>query len=314
VPKVSIEEIKNKPVSFSVETIEEKETAPLEEIKPQVIKLSEAEKQAPIETEKELSGIKEEEVQKPEEVIMTEKQFGRKFARFKPKEEKVDKIKEKPKKVSLPEEPSKVYGPGEEVLKVTEERMEEKIKEVPTEKEVKEIKGEKVTGGAEKVEEPSSSIEILLSKLKKEEKPEEKIEQFPITPPSTPVGVKPALKKTFEHGFVSDAESINRIFEILANDENTKKLIISKVFISATGREKVSFEINDQYRLGIIALTPIELRIAEDISKRINAKTSTGEAILIARKIRAGEIVVSDTPAIKNYQGISINRIEDIIN
>ena len=328
VPKVPIEEIKNKPVSFSVETIEEKESVPFEEIKPQIIKLSETEKQAPIKTEKELGIIKEKEAQKPEEVIITEKQFGRKFTRFKPKEEKVEKTKEKLKKVSLPEEPSKVYGQEEEALKVTEEKTEEKIKEVSTEKEKKAIKEEKITepveeiveqipskgGGAGETEEPSSSIEILLSKLKKEEKPEEKIEQFPKAPPSMPVEAKPALKKTFEHGFVSDAESINRIFEILANDENTKKLIIGKVFISATGREKVSFEINNQYRLGIIALTPIELRIAEDISKRINAKTSTGEAILIARKIRALEIVVSDTPEIKNYQGISINRIEDIIN
>jgi len=327
VPKVTIEEISGRPVSFNIDTLEEKEAILVEEEKPRIMKLSETEKQAPVKTDKGVSALKEQEKQKPEEITITEKQFGRKFARFRSKEVK---------KISLPEGLTKTPGQVEEIPQKIEEKAEKPLKEKRIEKEkpvTEELKPiESVEQKAEqapaiseekkkkaeemekeKVEEPLSSIEILLGKLKKEEKPEEKLEQAPEKPVSAPQEIKPVLKKTFEHTFVADAESLNRIFEAIANDENTKKLVISKVFISATEREKINFDINDKYRLGLIALTPIELRIAEDIGKRINAKAGTGEAILIARKIRALDVVVSDRPALTNYQGILINKIEDIV-
>ena len=327
VPKVTIEEISGRPVSFNIDTLEEKEAILVEEEKPRIMKLSETEKQAPVKTDKGVSALKEQEKQKPEEITITEKQFGRKFARFRSKEVK---------KISLPEGLTKTPGQVEEIPQKIEEKAEKPLKEKRIEKEKPvteelkpiesvEQKAEQVPAISEeekkkaeemekeKVEEPLSSIEILLGKLKKEEKPEEKLEQAPEKPVSAPQEIKPVLKKTFEHTFVADAESLNRIFEAIANDENTKKLVISKVFISATEREKINFDINDKYRLGLIALTPIELRIAEDIGKRINAKAGTGEAILIARKIRALDVVVSDRPALTNYQGILINKIEDIV-
>jgi hypothetical protein len=336
VPKVTIEEISGRPVSFNIDTLEEKEAILVEEEKPRIMKLSETEKQAPVKTEKGVSALKEQEKQKPEEITITEKQFGRKFTRFRSKEVKVETSKEEPEKISLPEELAKTSGQVEEIPQKIEEKAEKPLKEKRIEKEkpvTEELKPiESVEQKAEqapaiseekkkkaeemekeKVEEPLSSIEILLGKLKKEEKPEEKLEQAPEKPVSAPQEIKPVLKKTFEHTFVADAESLNRIFEAIANDENTKKLVISKVFISATEREKINFDINDKYRLGLIALTPIELRIAEDIGKRINAKAGTGEAILIARKIRALDVVVSDRPALTNYQGILINKIEDIV-
>jgi len=327
VPKVTIEEISGRPVSFNIDTLEEKEAILVEEEKPRIMKLSETEKQAPVKTDKGVSALKEQEKQKPEEITITEKQFGRKFARFRSKEVK---------KISLPEGLTKTPGQVEEIPQKIEEKAEKPLKEKRIEKEKPvteelkpiesvEQKAEQVPAISEeekkkaeemekeKVEEPLSSIEILLGKLKKEEKPEEKLEQAPEKPVSAPQEIKPVLKKTFKHTFVADAESLNRIFEAIANDENTKKLVISKVFISATEREKINFDINDKYRLGLIALTPIELRIAEDIGKRINAKAGTGEAILIARKIRALDVVVSDRPALTNYQGILINKIEDIV-
>jgi hypothetical protein len=336
VPKVTIEEVSGRPVSFNIDTLEEKEAILVEEEKPRIMKLSETEKQAPVKTEKGVSALKEQEKQKPEEITITEKQFGRKFTRFRSKEVKVETSKEEPEKISLPEELAKTSGQVEEIPQKIEEKAEKPLKEKRIEKEkpvTEELKPiESVEQKAEqapaiseekkkkaeemekeKVEEPLSSIEILLGKLKKEEKPEEKLEQAPEKPVSAPQEIKPVLKKTFEHTFVADAESLNRIFEAIANDENTKKLVISKVFISATEREKINFDINDKYRLGLIALTPIELRIAEDIGKRINAKAGTGEAILIARKIRALDVVVSDRPALTNYQGILINKIEDIV-
>jgi hypothetical protein len=336
VPKVTIEEISGRPVSFNIDTLEEKEAILVEEEKPRIMKLSETEKQAPVKTEKGVSALKEQEKQKPEEITITEKQFGRKFARFRSKEVKVETSKEEPEKISLPEEFAKTSGQVEEILQKIEEKAEKPLKEKRIEKEKpvteelkpiesveqkaeqapaisKEKKKKAEEMEKEKVEEPLSSIEILLGKLKKEEKPEEKLEQALEKPVSAPQEIKPVLKKTFEHTFVADAESLNRIFEAIANDENAKKLVISKVFISATEREKINFDINDKYRLGLIALTPIELRIAEDIGKRINAKAGTGEAILIARKIRALDVVVSDRPALTNYQGILINKIEDIV-
>jgi hypothetical protein len=206
------------------------------------------------------------------------------------------------KEEELAEKPEVIEG----VKEVTEE---EKSPEVPA--------PEAVVPPSEEI----STIEILLSRLKKEEEEKKKEkhgeevapeEVVPIPSAEIPVSKK-VLKKPLEHSFVADAESLNRIFDELSSDDSSRQVLLSRVFLSANERDKLSFEANSNYRVGYIALTPIEERIAEDISRRINAHISTGEAILIARKIRANEIVVSDNPAITSYQGITIYRIEEVI-
>lgn len=263
IPSVPIEEVPKEPISFNVETIEEKETPPvitLEEPMP------------------EKAGIKAEEMLTGRRLIGVEKE---------------EELAEKPEVI-------------EGVKEVTEE---EKSPEVPA--------PEAVVPPSEEI----STIEILLSRLKKEEEEKKKEkhgeevapeEVVPIPSAEIPVSKK-VLKKPLEHSFVADAESLNRIFDELSSDDSSRQVLLSRVFLSANERDKLSFEANSNYRVGYIALTPIEERIAEDISRRINAHISTGEAILIARKIRANEIVVSDNPAITSYQGITIYRIEEVI-
>jgi hypothetical protein len=335
VPKINIEEIKERPVSFNIETIEEKEMIFSEDAGPKVIKLAETDKGPSVKPGRELINIEERELEKPKEGIV-EGQYGRKLTKFKTKGEKieVEKTEEIAKDLLLSEQPLKPVSDEDLSAKVEvreaegppslaeEQPLADKGKELISEKDIleqeqppikEEVKEAEIQKPEEVLEE-ASSIEILLGKLKKEEEPvEEKIPEVSASL-KPKIEFKPLLKKVFEHSFVIDAESLNKIFEVLGNDEESKKIIASKVFISATGREKVDSAINDKYRLGVIALTPIELRIAEDISRRINARTGTGEAILIARKIRANEIVVSDEPMIKNYQGILINKTEDIIS
>ena len=120
VPKVTIEEISGRPVSFNIDTLEEKEAILVEEEKPRIMKLSETEKQAPVKTDKGVSALKEQEKQKPEEITITEKQFGRKFARFRSKEVK---------KISLPEGLTKTPGQVEEIPQKIEEKAEKPLKE-----------------------------------------------------------------------------------------------------------------------------------------------------------------------------------------
>ncbi len=87
---------------------------------------------------------------------------------------------------------------------------------------------------------------------------------------------------------------------------------MNRIFISAKDQAEIDSEIKEKYRFGVISLTPIELRIAEDLARRISAKKSTGEILLIARKVGVKQILVNDNPKIKEYQGIRIVNVQDI--
>jgi hypothetical protein len=87
---------------------------------------------------------------------------------------------------------------------------------------------------------------------------------------------------------------------------------MGRIFISAKEQATIDSEIKEKYRLGVISLTPIELRIAEDLARRISAKKSTGEILLIAKKVGVKQILVNDDPKIKDYQGIKIINVRDI--
>ncbi|MCD6427678.1 MAG: hypothetical protein J7L03_06275 [Caldisericaceae bacterium] len=87
---------------------------------------------------------------------------------------------------------------------------------------------------------------------------------------------------------------------------------MGRIFISAKEQATIDNEIKEKYRFGVISLTPIELRIAEDLARRISAKKSTGEILLIAKKVGVKQILVNDDPKIKDYQGIKIINVREI--
>lgn len=201
----------------------------------------------------------------------------------------------------------------EEVLKPLGEKTEEKAS--PEEKQTI-LKGEEQKE-VEEQEEETSTFDKLLQKIQKHEIIEEPaVKEEPISKPKEGVSKtsgKEILRKKLELGAVFDADSINKLFEILNEDEK-RSIFTGKAFISANERTKIkeNFEIS-KYKLGIIALTEIEERLVSDISKRIGGNIASAEAILIARKIRINEVVVNDSPKIRNYQGININNLNEII-
>lgn len=201
----------------------------------------------------------------------------------------------------------------------TEQAKPEEIK--PESKEIKEQQPsidfisqleEKVEKVPEVSEEEPSTIEILLKKIEEQEKLPGKISET-VTSQKEVLPEKKVLKKSFDAGVVLDADSLNKLLECL--DDNQKRSILSgKAFISAKDKAKIRLEIDSSYKIGIIALTPIEERIADDISKRVGSSISTAEAILIAKKIRLNDVLINDSPKLLNYQGIVINKVEEIIS
>ncbi len=173
----------------------------------------------------------------------------------------------------------------------------------------------------EKIE--PSTFDVLFEKLKSQEKeiakaPESlrmkdvgKVENAQEIKQEPKIAEVPT-KKVFEHGFVGDSESVTRILAS-SLDERQKKVLLSRVYISAQAKSLVSDKLSPTFTIGVIALTPIEQRIAADIGKRIKGSPGTGEAILIAKKIRVFDVVVNDRPLITNYQGININNIDDVL-
>lgn len=105
---------------------------------------------------------------------------------------------------------------------------------------------------------------------------------------------------------VLDRESV----DILVHKGLMKHM--GRIFISAKEQATIDNEIREKYRFGVISLTPIELRIAEDLARRISARKSTGEILLIAKKVGVKQILVNDDPKIKDYQGIKIINVRDI--
>ncbi|MGB9694470.1 MAG: hypothetical protein ACPLZB_00590, partial [Caldisericaceae bacterium] len=110
-----------------------------------------------------------------------------------------------------------------------------------------------------------------------------------------------------------DTESVLSILNSTLYDEDEKKSIVRRIYVSAQSKITLSEKLPPNFTIGVIALTPIEQRIAEDIGKRIRGKTTTGEALLIAKKIRINDVVVSDNPSITTYQGIIISSIDQVL-
>lgn len=204
--------------------------------------------------------------------------------------------------------------PVEEAKKTTEEITEEKSKE---EGEVFLSKLEESISGEKKSESKDSTFDLLLKKIeehekiyeeelqrKESEKGEEKEEQ--LLPKET-------IKKKFGGGVVLDSDSLLRIISVLSQNERVM-FFEGKAFISAKERSKISPKNFDpSYKIGVIALTDIEERLAQDISKRIGGKYTTAEAILVAKKIRIKDVLVNDVPKIMNFQGININKVSDVL-
>ena len=150
---------------------------------------------------------------------------------------------------------------------------------------------EKTSGGLSE-----ESAAALLSEKENKEKIEEKKESeklgaFGIKISSSTVADKDSVNVLVEKGFIRH---------------------MSRIFVSAKDQAEIDAEIKEKYRLGVISLTPIEMRIAEDLARRIGSKRSTGEALLIAKKVGVKQILVNDSPKIREYQGIKIVNVKDI--
>jgi len=199
-----------------------------------------------------------------------------------------------------------------------EQTGEEQIAEKPEQLEEKppEIKPE-----SEAPQEPST-IDVLLNKIKVQSDNAVPSDLIPIREETPEKTAKPiqkdkepheTAKKIIDKSFVSDAESVSKVIDSKKYDEDDKKSILRRVYVSAQAKISLSEKLPPNFTLAVIALTPIEQRIAEDMGKRIKGKVTTGEALLIAKKIKLMDVVVSDKPSITNYQGISISNIDDIL-
>ncbi len=204
--------------------------------------------------------------------------------------------------------------PVEETKKTTEETAEEKSKE---ESEGFLSKLEESISGKKESEEKASTFDLLLKKIEEHEK----ITEEELQKEQSEKGgekkehllPKETIKKKFDGGVVLDSDSLLRILSVLSQSE---KMIFfeGKAFVSAKERTKISPENFDpNYKIGVIALTDIEERLAQDISKRIGGKYTTAEAILVAKKIRIKDVLVNDVPKIINFQGININKLSDVL-
>jgi len=111
---------------------------------------------------------------------------------------------------------------------------------------------------------------------------------------------------------VIDASSLRKIYDSDLSSEK-KNDLISKACISASEKSDVRDIVEGKYKVTVIALSQIEERLAEDVSKRIGGKITTGEAIIIAKKIRLTDVVVDDDPKLKIHQGVNIIPIDQVI-
>jgi len=173
-------------------------------------------------------------------------------------------------------------------------------------------KGETVQKKEGAKEEIHSSLSELIEKVRKEPQlkktteipvneeivskigPTEKVEQ--------PTGI------SISGSAALDSRALSVLYKLHALEH------LSRIMISAKDQPNVDPDIKTKYRISIISLTGIELRIAEDLARRIGAKKSTGELLLIAKKTRINKIIVDDQPKITNYQGIKIININDLTN
>ena len=223
---------------------------------------------------------------------------------WKPQEVKKPEAYEKPKVPETAKEKGKEISSQ---LKRLAEKKEIKVAKKPSPKKIPIYpeKKKKVS------EETKSSLESLLERVKSESSKlgiEENKEE--LVPQGIEVGKKgivPPAVKHFQSGVVMDVASLTKILQLKRAE------YLNGVFISASSQSKLDSNIKAKYRIGVIALTPIELRIVEDLANRIASKNSTAEALLIAKKIRAKDILVDDSPIITDYQGIKIHSLREFI-
>jgi len=318
---------------------EVKEPVKLIKEKPEVLESKVEEVEKPVEKEEEVrieekvpeKTIQEEQVLPqekttqelitPEETIApAEKEEATPQVIEQPKEEKPTEAKvEAPREEILEEhEPSfadfaqpNLEEIPEEISKIAEPKAEEK-------EEVKEEKGKK--------EEFKSTFEELIKKLEEENKKKKELKKEEIKPEETAevkkeesLGeVSTGEEKTFikvelKSKFVADAGALRKIYGKEDIPTSLKSDLLSKACISASQKSEVADIVEGRYRVTVIGLTTIEERLAEDIAKRVSGKFSTGEAILIAKKLRLTDVVVDDNPKLKNYQGITIYSVEEVI-
>ncbi len=205
------------------------------------------------------------------------------------------------------------------VEKISEEPVKEKVK--PEEISISKVKEESLEVNSKQIEEEISkeeklhtSLSELIEKVRREPQAEENI--------SASAGIqvgKEAIENVSTKGKVEqpagilisgsaaiDSGSLSELYRLRALEH------LSRIIISAKDQPNVDPDIKTKYRISVISLTGIELRIAEDLARRIGAKKSTGELLLIAKKTRISKIIVDDHPKITNYQGIKIVNISEL--
>ncbi len=204
-----------------------------------------------------------------------------------------------------------------------EEGFEESVKEKakPEESPVSKVKEESLEVSDKQNKEESSreeKIHTSLSELIEKVRREPQAEQNINTSAGIQVGKEviekvSAEEKVGQSAGISisgsaalDSGSLSELYKLHALEH------LSRIIISAKDQPNVDPDIKTKYRISVISLTGIELRIAEDLARRIGAKKSTGELLLIAKKTRISKIIVDDRPKITNYQGIKIVNISEL--
>ena len=192
-----------------------------------------------------------------------------------PKVEKTVGNINKEKSLETPNEPAKEEIYEQEKLHTSLSELIEKVKKEPLTRKNAEV---------------SISKEIINKVVTEEEKVEQ--------PVAISISGSAAL----------DSSALSSLYKLHALEH------LSRIMISAKDQPNVDPDIKAKYRISVISLTGIELRISEDLARRIGAKKSTGELLLIAKKTRINKIIVDDKPEITNYQGIKIIDINDLTN
>ncbi len=173
-------------------------------------------------------------------------------------------------------------------------------------------------------EEAKSALDLLLEKVRRESLQQELLEgeeeqaKGPAVPEKAGKEEGKAVKEpqqekipsppqAFRSGVVLDADSLLELLKL------KKTEYLNQAFVSVSAQSQIEEDIKIKYRIGVIALTSIEINFIDDLAHRIGSKISTAEAILIAKKIKAKDVVVSDIPKITSYQGIKIHSLKDLL-
>jgi len=330
VPVVSIEEVKKKPITFDIKDIEVRE----EEVVAKELKT------IPLKKEEVHEEVKTEEIEKEQRVFRPIPPLGKRLTIE--KEELKEEVVSKPPEI-MHERVEEHIPPSREEAVIKEEEIsfvdfaqpkgekpyevveEEKI--VEKEKPVEAIEQKPAQTQAKK-EAFKSTFEELLSKLEQEnikkiEQAKEKgalverEEKGRIEEEKAREVMKEARSKVkveLGNKFVLDADSLKMIYESsrLTSDEKTN--LLNRAIISASQKSEVNYILEGRFKVTVIALSQIEERLAEDIAKRISGKFTTAEAVLIAKKVRLTDVIVSDTPKLRNHQGVNIYPVGDILD